>query len=353
LLLDVDDDQRDRLLASLNESTRRGRNDEAKLVALLTGLAQQPRGLEGTGFDGDDLDALIAAMGGTGGGPGLNGDPDDVPEPPEEPVSVLGDLYKLGEHRLLCGDSTDPDVLGRLMDGRLADMIWTDPPYNVAVTGGTHDPRDKKNHGKGPRIANDAMGDSEFRGFLIAAFSAMAGHLRPGGAAYVCHADTEGLNFRSAFGEGGLELHQVLIWVKQQFVFGRSDYHWQHEPILYGWKPGAAHAFHGERNQSTTWNIDRPMRSAMEHPTQKPVDLVTVALLNSSESGQIVLDSFGGTGSTLLACYRAGRIAHLAELEPAFCDVICKRFEQLTGIKPERVLPDGTTEPVTFTQDHP
>ena len=316
----------DNRLGELPDPETGERYDGDALAELLSSLDGD---FDGTGWTEDDLAALLEEddPGPMGGG----GDPDDAPEPPAEPVSALGDLYVLGKHKLLVGDSTDPGAIGRLMDGELADMIWTDPPYNVAVTGGTHDPRDKKNHGKGPRIANDSMGDSEFRAFLIAAFSAMAEHLKPGGAVYACHADTEGLNFRAAFGEGGLELHQVLIWVKQQFVFGRSDYHWQHEPILYGWKPGAAHAFHGERNQSTIWQVDRPMRSAMEHPTQKPLDLVSIALNNSSRRGELVLDPFGGSGSTLMAAHAAGRHARLCELDPRYADVIIQRWMNATG----------------------
>ena len=301
------------------------RYDDDALVELLSYLDGD---YDGTGWTEEDVESLITPPEEL---PGGSGDPDDAPDPPAEPVSTLGELWILGPHRLLIGDATDTAVLGRLMDGALADMVWTDPPYNVAVTGGTHDPRDTKNHGKGPRIVNDAMGDLEFRGFLIAAFAAMADHLKPGGAAYVCHADTEGLNFRAAFAEGGLELHQVLIWVKQQFVFGRSDYHWQHEPILYGWKPGAAHEFYGERNQSTIWQVDRPMRSAMEHPTQKPVDLVSIALGNSSQRGGLVLDPFGGSGSTLVAAHQAGRLARLCELDPKYADVIIQRWVDRTG----------------------
>jgi DNA modification methylase len=325
-LIECTDDEARRINLADNRLSDMALDDSDALVELLSYLDED---YEGTGWTAEDVSALLGEneeLSPEGGG-----DPDDVPEPPAEPVSAPGDLYWLGKHRLLVGDSTDPAVIGRLMGGDLADMIWTDPPYNVAVTGGTHDPRDKKNHGKGPRIANDAMGDGEFRAFLIAAFAAMAEHLKPGGAVYACHADTEGLNFRAAFGEGGLELHQVLIWVKQQFVFGRSDYHWQHEPILYGWKPGAAHAFHGERNQSTIWQVDRPMRSAMEHPTQKPTDLVSIALQNSSRPGELILDPFGGSGSTLITAHQTGRVARLCELDPRYADVIIQRWMTFSG----------------------
>jgi DNA modification methylase len=201
----------------------------------------------------------------------------------------------------------------------------------VAVTGGTHDARDKKNHGKGPIIANDSMSDGDFVAFLTAAFKAMHAALRPGGAIYVCHSDTEGINFRVTFKDAGFFLHECLIWAKQHFVFGRSDYHWQHEPVLYGWKPGAAHQFLGERNQSTVWNIDRPMRSTMDHPTQKPVGLPIKAITNSAAKGELVADPFCGAGSTLLACEITGRAGRGIELDPRYADVTARRWQELTG----------------------
>ena len=180
------------------------------------------------------------------------------------------------------------------------------------------------------------MMDAQFRQFLLSAFSTMYGAARPGAAIYVCHAETEGFNFRSTFVEAGFFLHQVLIWVKQNFVFGRSDYHWQHEPILYGWKKGTAHEFFGARNQSTTWTIDRPMRSGLEHPTQKPVALPVKAIENSSRAGDIILDPFGGSGSTLIACEQTRRQARLIELDPRYVDVIVQRWQELTGQKATR-----------------
>jgi len=260
-------------------------------------------------------------------------DEDDVPPVPDEPKTKLGDVYRLGVHRLMCGDSTKREDVERLMDGQKADMVFTDPPYNVAVAGGTHDPRDKKNFGKGPKILNDAMDDVSFKQFLLDAFTTMSLIIKDGAAVYIAHADTEGVNFRTAFTESGFMLKQCLIWVKQQFVFGRSDYHWQHEPILYGWKAGAAHSFYGDRNQGTTWNIDRPMRSEKEHPTQKPVALVEKAISNSSKSGDVLYEPFGGSGSTLIACEKTNRRCYMMELSPAYCDVIVSRWEAATGKK--------------------
>lgn len=291
---------------------------------------QQDAMMFGQDFDKDlfgfeDIDSILPRPSGLT-------DPDYIPEQ-VEPRTKSGDIYRLGNHRLICGDSTSSDTVLKLMGGELADMIWTDPPYNVAVTGGTHDPRDKKNHGKGPTIMNDSMPDEEFKKFLLDSYSCMYMVAKPGAAIYVAHADTEGVNFRSAMKESGFLLKQCLIWVKQQFVFGRSDYHWQHEPILYGWKDGAGHSFYGERNQSTTWNVDRPMRSEKEHPTQKPVALVEKAILNSSKSGDLMFEPFGGGGSTVIAAEKLGRRCNAMELDPKYCDVIIARWEAYTGCK--------------------
>jgi DNA modification methylase len=259
-------------------------------------------------------------------------DEDDVPPVPVEPITKTGDLYTLGDHRLLCGDSTKREDVERLMGGQKADMVFTDPPYNVSVCGGDHNPQGRT-FGKGKRIQNDSMSDGEFHQFLVGAFTSMSMVIKDGATVYVCHADTEGINFRTAFVESGFMLKQCLIWAKQQFVFGRADYHWQHEPILYGWKAGVAHKFYGERNQGTIWSIDRPMRSEMEHPTQKPVALVEKAISNSSKSGDLLYEPFGGSGSTLIACEKTGRKCYMMELSPQYCDVIVTRWEQATGKK--------------------
>jgi len=240
-----------------------------------------------------------------------------------EPETKPGDVWLLSRHRLMCGDATDPDEVNKLMDNQLADMIFTDPPYNVDYTGKTKDAL---------TIKNDAMEDKNFRNFLVAAFKNMVDASKAGAPIYVCHADSEGLTFRSAFKEAGWDLKQCIIWVKQHFVMGRQDYHWQHEPILYGWKPGAAHKFYGGRNQSTIWQIDRPMASR-EHPTMKPVNLCAKAIENSSKSGDIIIDFFGGSGSTLIACEQLNRTCYMMELDPIYCEVIIKRWENFTGQK--------------------
>jgi len=268
--------------------------------------------------------------------PELLTDEDAVPDAPAKAITKPGAVILLGRHRLMCGDSTVMTDVERLMCGAKADMVFTDPPYNVAVAGGTHDPRDKKNFGKGPKILNDSMSDGEFHQFLVDAFIPMSMVIKDGATVYIAHADIEGINFRTAFIEAGFMLKQCLIWAKQQFVFGRSDYHWQHEPILYGWKAGAAHRFFGERNQGTVWSIDRPMRSEKEHPTQKPVALVEKAINNSSKSGDLLYEPFGGSGSTLIACEKTGRNCYMMELDPIYCDVIVNRWEQATGQKATR-----------------
>lgn len=347
LWLDVDDDQRDRLLASLNESTRRGRNDEAKLVALLTGLAQQPRGLEGTGFDGDDLDALIAAMGdGRGGGPGLNGDPDDVPEPPAEPVSALGDLWRIGEHRLLVGDATDMAAVEGMLDGDRCDCMWTDPPYGVEYVGKTKDALTIRNDGSGG-----------LAGLLAGAYAVATAALKPGGGVYIAHpAGALCAVFMKAWFDAGWKFHEGLVWVKDTMVLGHSDYHYRHEPIMFGYTAGegrrgrGGEGWYGDNSQTSVFDISRPKRSE-EHPTMKPAALVIAHLINSCPPGGLVYDPFSGSGTTLIAAHSLGMRAAVVEIDARYADVTLKRAEMLLGIKPERVLPDGTTEPVSFTQD--
>jgi DNA modification methylase len=323
--LDVDDDQRDRLLASLNESTRRGRNDEAKLVALLTGLAQQPRGLEGTGFDGDDLDALIAAMGGAGGGPGLNGDPDDVPEPPEEPVSALGELWRLGEHRLLIGDSTDPDDIARLMSGETADMVFTDPPYNADYSSRVDKQRRKPWGG----IANDAMPEAEYETFLAQAFAVIPKVTADGAAVYVWtdwhHYSLVQRVYRERFLQKAL-----IIWDKTHFGLG-TYYRTQHELLLFGVNGSSVATWNAGHDERDVWSVSRDPVSGYAHPTQKPCELAERAISNSSPEGAVILDLFGGSGSTLIAAHRLGRTARLCELDPKYADVIIQRWVDRTG----------------------
>ena len=328
-------------------------------------LAEELRALQGEAFDLDLLgfteDQLSDLLGGAelDDTPPTLGDPDFVPEAEPVPVTQPGMVWELGRHRLICGDSTEAAVLGRLCDGRQVQACWTDPPYNVNY------------EGTAGRIANDNMAAGEFRAFLRAAFGAAFGVMAPGAPIYVAHADTEGLAFRAAFRDAGFKLSGCLAWVKPSLVLGRSDYQWRHEPILYGWKPGAAHPWFGGRTQTTViedtgarlrampdgtvqvdvgdqtvvitgqglaleavegsvLRIDKPSRNA-EHPTMKPVALILRMLENSTRPGDVVLDPFGGSGSTLIACEKAGRAARLVELDPRFCDVIVERWQTFTG----------------------
>jgi DNA modification methylase len=296
--------------------------DYEKLKDLLQELDTGELDLELTGFDMEEIEDLMTQL-------HMPEEivEDEAPEPPEEPITKTGELWLLGRHKLLCGDATDPEQVSKLMENQLADMIFTDPPYNVDYVGKTKEKL---------KIANDSMGDEDFRSFLTSAFKNMAQKSKEGAPIYVCHADSEGLTFRSAFREAGWDLKQCIIWVKQHFVMGRQDYQWQHEPILYGWKPGAAHKFYGDRKQTTVWQIDRPMASR-EHPTMKPVSLCAKAIENSSKAGDIVLDLFGGSGSTLIGCEQLNRTCYMMELDPIYCDVIAKRWENFTGQKAELI----------------
>jgi len=311
------DPQREKAL-NLALNKIQGEWDENKLAELMAELDAGAFDVSLTGFDMDEIEDLVAQI-----NVPEEITEDDVPEAPEEPVTKPGDLWLLGRHRLLCGDSTDQTVIAKLMENQLADMIFTDPPYNVDYEGKTKEKL---------KIVNDSMGDEDFRSFLTSAFKNMAQKSKEGAPIYVCHADSEGLNFRAAFKEAGWDLKQCIIWVKQHFVMGRQDYQWQHESILYGWKPGAAHKFYGDRKQTTVWQIDRPMASR-EHPTMKPVPLCAKAIENSSKAGDIVLDLFGGSGSTLIACEQLNRTCYMMELDPIYCDVIIKRWENFTGKK--------------------
>lgn len=243
-------------------------------------------------------------------------DPDS--EIPDVPVSQKGDLYVLGNHRVLCGDSTIKENVDVLVNKKLVDMIFTDPPYNVDY------------EGTAGKIQNDKMEDSAFYKFLFSAFTNMFENTKKGGAIYVCHADTEGLNFRNAYKNAGFKLAECLIWVKNALVLGRQDYHWRHEPILYGWKEGAAHYFVDDRTQDTVWEYNKPRRNE-EHPTMKPLELVGKAIANSSKVGEVVLDLFSGSGSTLIAADQLKRTAYLMELDEKFVDVIIKRYLKHKG----------------------
>jgi len=294
--------------------------DEAALQQQLAAIAiQDAELLAATGFDEKELARLAAqAM------PEVT--EDEVPEPPAEPITQTGDLWMLGTHRLLCGDSTKAEDVKRLTDGKRVDLMLTDPPYNVDYTGGTKDAL---------KIANDSMSDSDFRKFLTACFSAAFDAMKPGAAFYVWHADSEGYNFRGAIRDCKQSVRQCLIWAKNALVMGRQDYQWQHEPCLYGWKDGASHGWYSDRKQTTLLHFDRPKRSE-EHPTMKPVAMFAYLLGNSTAPQGIVYDPFLGSGTTLIAAEQLGRTCYGMEISPAYCDVIVKRWETLTGLTATR-----------------
>ena len=281
----------------------------------LADLQQADFDLSLLGFDADELDKLLngedeVAEGMT--------DPDEVPEPPEEPVSRRGEIYQLGSHRLMCGDSTDNANVEALMRGEKANLLLQDPPYNVAYEGGTAEHL---------TIQNDNMDDAAFFNFLTDAFKCAIEVMVPGASFYIFHADSEGYNFRGACQMAGLQVRQCLVWKKDSLVLGRQDYQWEHEPILYGWKDGAAHNWYSDRKQTTVLEFGRPKRSEL-HPTTKPVEMLVYLIKNSSKRGELVADFFGGSGSTLIAAEQTGRKAYLMELDEKYCDVIRKRWAE-------------------------
>ncbi len=261
---------------------------------------------------------------------------DEAPEADEEsePVTKLGDIWQLGRHRLMCGDSTSSDCVQKLMGGIQADLLLTDPPYNVNY-GSVRDVSEAvKRHRRtdGLMIKNDNMDDDSFRKFLTDAFACANEALKPGAVFYIWHADNEGYNFRGACRDIGWKVRECLIWNKNTFCMGRQDYQWKHEPCLYGWKDGASHLWASDRKQTTIMNFDKPSKSEL-HPTMKPVALFDYQIKNNTKGGDVVLDLFAGSGTTVVACEQNGRNAYVMEFDPRYCDVIVKRWEALTGKK--------------------
>lgn len=244
-----------------------------------------------------------------------------------DPKSKPGDIYALGNHRLMCGDSTKSDDVARLMDGETADLFLTDPPYNIAYEGGTKDRL---------TIENDDMESGAFQEFLAAAFQNASNHMRAGASFYVWYASKEVVNFTTALEKAGFGVRQELIWNKSVFTLGRQDYQWKHEPCLYGWKDGAAHYFTDDRTLSTVIDFDKPSKSEL-HPTMKPVSLFSFQIMNSTRKGGKVLDLFGGSGTTAIACEQSGRSAYVMEYDPRYVDVIIERWEKLTGNSAELI----------------
>ena len=269
-----------------------------------------------TGFGEDEIADLFAGD----GEKDVKDDDFDLSAALEKAAFVeRGDIWTVGRHRLMCGDATSAEDVAALMDGKKANLIVTDPPYNVAFRSGS-----------GLSIQNDSMENGEFYTFLYNSFQNMAEHLEKGGAAYVFHADTEGLNFRKAFVDAGFHLAGVCIWVKNSLVLGRSDYQWQHEPVLYGFLKNGKHPWYSDRKQTTIWNYDKPKRNK-NHPTSKPLDLLGYPICNSSQENAIVLDTFGGSGSTMMACEQTNRICCMMELDEKYASVILRRYVEDTG----------------------
>ena len=289
--------------------------DSEMLALELENLKELDFDINLTGFDAAEIDELFSNMHDKDVQDD-DFDADAALEEIKEPISKQGDIWLLGKHRLICGDSTKVETYEKLMEGKKANLCVTDPPYNVNYTAGSENER---------IIKNDKMDGKNFYEFLLAAFKNIFKVLDDGAGTYVFHADTEGLNFRKAFKDAGFHLANVCIWAKQSLVLGRSDYQWQHEPILYGWKPTGKHRWYADRKQTTIWNFDRPTKSEL-HPTMKPIPLVAYPIKNSSMTNCIVLEPFAGSGSTLIACEQTGRICYAVELDEKYCDVIVKRY---------------------------
>lgn len=284
-----------------------------------------------TGFDEKEIEKLFANDGND-----VQDDEFDLTAALEQAAFVLpGDVWTLGRHRLICGDATDASTVKKLMDGRKANLVLTDPPYNVNFEGSS-----------GLKIKNDSMKAEQFYNFLLASFKNLAENLESSGSAYIFHADTEGENFRRAFREAGFHLSGTCIWVKDSFVMGRSPYQWQHEPILYGWLKTGSHKWYAGRAEATIWNFAKPKRNS-DHPTSKPLDLLAYPIRNSSQANSIVLDTFGGSGSTLIACEQADRICHMLELDEKYASVILRRYAEFKGNGGEDIIceRDGKTIP--------
>lgn len=326
VVVEMDTEKEKALNIALNKIS--GDWDKDKLALLIADLQGADFDVTLTGFDPVEIDDLFKDS----LKDGIKDDDFDVDAELKKPaITKLGDVWTLGRHRLACGDSTKADTFTNLMDGKLANLVVTDPPYNVNY------------EGTAGKIKNDNMGDEAFYDFLLAAFTNTEAVMAHDASIYVFHADTEGLNFRKAFSDAGFQLSGCCIWKKPSLVLGRSPYQWQHEPVLFGWKKKGKHNWYADRKQTTIWEFDKPKKNA-DHPTMKPVALVSYPILNSSLTNCIVLDPFGGSGSTLIACEQSDRICFTIELDEKYCDVIVKRYiEQIGSTDAVSVIRDGVT----------
>ncbi|WP_373898844.1 site-specific DNA-methyltransferase [Haloimpatiens sp. FM7315] len=324
VVVDMDASEEKALNIALNKVS--GDWDLPKLADLIGELDDGVFNVSLTGFDAAEIDDLFSKV----HDKDVKEDDFDVEEALKEPtVSKHGDVWILGRHRLICGDSTEAKTYEILMEGKKANLAVTDPPYNVAY------------EGTAGKIQNDNMADKKFYEFLLYFYKCTFEVMADGAPIYVFHADKETVNFRTAFKDAGFFCHETCVWVKNSPVLGRCDYQYNHEPILYGWKPTAGHKFYGDRKQRTTWNFDRPTKSEL-HPTMKPLNLVAYPIQNSSLTNCIVLDPFGGSGSTLIACEQTNRICFTIELDEKFADVIVKRYiEQVGTDKDVLLIRDG------------
>ena len=313
VIVDLPKEDEKALNIALNKIT--GQWDEALLADLLLDLQESDFNLDLTGFELPEIDDILSNV----HDKELSEDEFDVEEELKKPtLSRHGDIWQLGKHRVICGDSTKAETYKQLLDDRKANLVVTDPPYNVDV---------EETAGK---ILNDNMSDGDFYQFLLSMFTQVENHMEDDASIYVFHADTEGLNFRKAFKDAGFYLSGCCIWKKNSLVLGRSPYQWQHEPCLYGWKKKGKHQWFSDRKQTTIWEYDRP-KSSKDHPTMKPIQLMAYPIQNSSMRGTIVLDPFLGSGSTLIAADQTGRVCYGIELDEKFVDVIVKRYIEVTG----------------------
>ena len=313
VVVELTEDKEKALNIALNKIS--GDWDKDKLAVLIADLQGTAFDVSLTGFDAAEIDDLFKDT----LKDGVKDDNFDVDaELKEPPITKLGDVWTLGRHRLVCGDSTKAETFDLLMAGAKANLVITDPPYKVNY------------EGSAGKIQNDNMGNETFYEFLLAAFQNTAAIMADDASIYVFHADTEGLNFRRAFADAGFYLSGCCIWKKQSLVLGRSPYQWQHEPVLYGWKKGGKHQWYTGRKETTIWEFDKPKKNA-DHPTMKPIPLLAYPIMNSSMSNTLVVDPFGGSGSTLIACEQTDRSCNTIELDPKFCDVIVKRYIEQAG----------------------
>ena len=326
VVVELSEEKEKALNVALNKIS--GEWDNDKLALLIADLQGTDFDVSLTGFEPAELEALFRED----TKKGVHDDEFDVDAELKQPTfSKAGDLWQLGEHRLVCGDSTNPETYALLMNGKVANLVVTDPPYNVNY------------EGSAGKIKNDSMDEEKFEHFLFDAYTQMAAAMADDASIYIFHSDSHGLAFRKAFEEAGFYLSGCCIWKKQSLVLGRSPYQWQHEPVLFGWKKAGKHQWYTGRKETTIWEFDKPKKNG-DHPTMKPIPLLAYPIMNSSMANSLVLDPFGGSGSTLIACEQTNRICYTIELDEKFCDVIVKRYiEQVGSAANVTVVRDGLT----------